>query len=52
MLDLNQKEKFDEICDLIKNLNTETDDGIQISRKLRTINEKFKRSVNSENSLR
>lgn len=50
--DKNSSNRFDEICDLINHLNTEKDDAIVLSRKLSVINEKFRRAVISENSLR
>lgn len=56
---MHQKEKkqeisssFEEICDLINNLNTEKDDAIVLSRKLSVINELFRRTVMTESSLR
>jgi hypothetical protein len=49
---MHQKEKFEEICDLIRKLSPEKDDSIRTSYKLRGINEKFRKAVTTENSLR
>lgn len=50
---MHHKEKFEEICFLITNLNADKDsDSIRLSYKLRKINEKFRKAVTTENSLR
>lgn len=45
------KEKFEEICVLIKNVDT-NDDAIMQTLKLRTIGEKFRSAIKDEKLLR
>lgn len=45
------KEKFDEICELIKSVDT-NGDAIMQTLKLRTISEKFRITVKDEKLLR
>lgn len=45
------KERFEEICELIKNIES-NGDAIRMTLKLRTINEKFRLAVKDEKLLR